>query len=241
MRPIANACWQTWYDACVSMPTGHCETFSNNDNSGDNTHTITLSIRSSMVLFASSTCCLVPDMMQRRSPGASPLPWMNCSLHPVSPWIFLIISPPLPITTPTAVFGTNTSACSPPIGGAPFPWLNWFGRLLLLYASLSNIKSNTSCLACSTFPGSPEMRRGFSWKNECRTKEMRISVNWTKKSSNLFAQQTLARGRGKSYQLLSRPILDDDHFGTGLFLQHLNGFATFANDQTNFWARNHYL
>lgn len=74
----------------------------------DITITITLSISSWMRWRTCSTAWCLPDTMHFLSPGPSSRPCWNWTLAPVSACIFLIISPPLPITTPTAALGTST-------------------------------------------------------------------------------------------------------------------------------------
>ncbi len=70
--------------------------------------TNTDSMSSSMRCLASSIWLMVPVSAHILSSGLSSRPCWNCTRAPVSFWIFLIISPFLPITTPTADRGTAT-------------------------------------------------------------------------------------------------------------------------------------
>lgn len=89
--------------------------------------------------------------------GLIPSSGLNWILTPASFWIFLIISPFLPMTIPTTNLGTDTSILPPPareVKSLRTPRKSAW--------SFSRMISKTISFACCTLNGSPVMRRGLS-------------------------------------------------------------------------------
>uniref|UniRef100_A0A7C9AK13 Bifunctional inhibitor/plant lipid transfer protein/seed storage helical domain-containing protein n=1 Tax=Opuntia streptacantha TaxID=393608 RepID=A0A7C9AK13_OPUST len=69
------------------------------------------------ICFAASICSLVPSICTVLSLDMSPGGGCNgitCTLAPVLACMFLMVSPPFPITNPTLLFGTLITNCSEP-------------------------------------------------------------------------------------------------------------------------------